>query len=280
MTHTCKKCGLKFNKRQEYTRHINRLTDCVTGSKTNKKKIIMHSCKGCKKKFNRKDSLDRHSKICKGIKTKINVRDSKNTNINNNNGDNNNNIALIKSPVTINLLVFSKDGINSLTLKDFNKMLKSNKHPIEELITQVNFNPNKPEYHNIYYPDLKSAHGFVYEDNKWIAKKIDEILNTLLDAKTEDLNEILNDMGDFLNKKSRNKIKKAIEDTNYDSIPPGSRKKLMKYIKTILYNNKDMIIKTKKLNIQEEELINRYIYDINDDIPNKKIKKNINKKNK
>ena len=172
----------------------------------------------------------------------------------------------MNSNVTINLIVFSKDGIKCLNSKDYNKLFESNKHLIEELITQVNFNPDKPEHHNVYYPDLKSGYGIVYEDNKWISKKIDEILNTLLDAKVEDLNEILNDMGDFLNKKSRAKIKKAIENTNHDSIPPGSRKKLMKYIKTILYNNKDMIIKTRKLT-KKQELIDK---DIEEIIDNKK----------
>src|SRR6056297_3632833 len=61
---TCKKCKKKFNKKQNYIRHTNRLNDCVTGSKT-KRKLNYHSCEKCKKKFNRKDSLQRHLKMCK-----------------------------------------------------------------------------------------------------------------------------------------------------------------------------------------------------------------------
>ncbi len=144
----------------------------------------------------------------------------------------------------INLFFFGKDGIENLTSKDYKKILKSNKSIIEELITQVNFNPDKPQHHNVYFPNIKSGYGVVYEDNKWIYKKINEIINILLDAKIEDLHEILNDMGDFLTIDVRDEILNAIENADHKS--PNSRKKLMKYIKAILYNNKDMIIKTRK----------------------------------
>lgn len=50
--HQCDKCQETFNKRYLLIRHQNRLTDCVTGSKTNKK-ITKFGCRFCKKKFNR-----------------------------------------------------------------------------------------------------------------------------------------------------------------------------------------------------------------------------------
>lgn len=251
----CKKCGKNFPRKYDLDRHLNRVTDCVTGSKT-KKKIIQYECPMCKKKFPRKDSMIRHKTKCKLKKTvKINkIKGDDNVNINID-GNKNKTTNIIKSPIYLNVVLFSKDGIKCLNSKDYKKILESNRHLIEELITQVNFNPDKPEHHNVYYPDLKSSYGVVYEDNKWITKKIDEILNTLLDVKIEDLNGILDDMGDFLNKKSRNKIKKAVEEANHNTIPPGSRKRLMKYIKTILYNNKDMIIKTRKLTKEQEKEI-------------------------
>lgn len=253
----CDKCRKKFSQKQDLKRHQNRLIDCVTGNKKSLKNLQQFGCEFCDKKFTRKDNMRRHMNNCKVKMNTITI-----------DGDENNPIigkkvnsiyksenAKIINIKNLNLFVFSKDGITGLNSKDYKKILESNKHIIEELITQVNFNPDKPQHHNVYYPDLKSAYGVVYEDNKWISKKIDEILNTLLDAKIEDLNEILNDMGDFLNKHTRSKIKKAIEDANNNSIPPGSRKKLMKYIKTILYNNKDMIIKTRKLTKEQEEEI-------------------------
>lgn len=51
-------------------------------------------------------------------------------------------------------------------------------------------------------------------------------------------------MKDFLNEKTQTRIRRAIENADYSQ--PDARKKLISYIKPILYNNKEMIIKTRK----------------------------------
>jgi len=66
-----------------------------------------------------------------------------------------------------------------------------------------------------------------------------------LDSKTDDLHEILKKFDGILSKKIRQNIIKTIKDVDYSN--PNCRKKLISYIKPILYNNKDMVIKTKKI---------------------------------
>lgn len=253
---TCKKCSKTFDRKSHFERHKNRKSDCRYGSKVNKK-IIKHTCKKCNKKFSRKDSLDRHAKGCKVkiIKTKIKGDDNNliaGNKINSINKSPNSNIINSKI-ININLVVFSKDGVDNISQKDLSKILGSNKNILESIISNVNLNPNKPQHHNILYNDTKSSYGEVYENNTWIRKKIDEVLEILIDTKIEDLNEILNDMGDFLNEKSQNKIKETIK--NFDCSRPGARKKLKSFLKPILYNNKDMIVKTRKLSKQQEQEI-------------------------
>lgn len=256
--HICKKCKMEFDKKYDFDRHINRVTDCVTGKKT--KKIKKHVCEDCKNKFARKDILDRHIKTCKkrieNIKIKKTIKGNKNTAIENsknclNTNNNNNNLTL----QLINLVVFAKDGIKNLTPYDFKEIFNSNRSVFEAMITNVNLNPNKPEHHNILYKDMKSPCGEVYENGTWVRKKIDEMLETLIDAKIDDLEEILSEMGDFVSEKSRNKIREAIKNMDYGR--PGARKKLKSYLKPILYNHKDMIIKTRKLTKEQEEEIFR-----------------------
>jgi uncharacterized C2H2 Zn-finger protein len=238
----CTKCNKIFKKIDDYKKHKNRKTKCKNGSKNNKE--VIHKCEKCKKTYSRKDSLTRHLKICKG---NINIKNCKNVAA----VIGNKNMTLIKSPININLIVFTKDGVKNISPKDLADILKSDKNIIENMISKVNLNPDKPEHHNIFYSDMKSSYGEVYENKKWVKKKIDEIINTLVDSKIEDLNEILNDMNDFLNKKTRNKIKESIEKVDYSK--PGARKKLISYLKPILYNHKDMIIKTRKLTKEQEE---------------------------
>src|SRR5271154_5778667 len=93
---------------------------------------------------------------------------------------------------------------------------------------KVNFDPNKPHHHNVYYPDIKSTYGEVFEDQQWTKKKINEILNTLIDAKREDLNNILNEISEFINKKTRNKMKEVLHNTNYTEL--DYRKRLIRYL--------------------------------------------------
>ena len=268
VSYTCEKCNKIFDRKFLFDRHINRKTDCTnSGSKTSKP--IDHKCKKCKKNFSRKDSLNRHLKICKcSVSNSNNNSASIKGNNNKNSIVGNNNLALNECKnFSINVVVFTKDGIQSLTPQELSNMFKSNNNLFESMIHFINFNPNKPQHHNVYYPDMKSSYGVVYENKKWVMRKINEILDMLLDAKIEDLNEILNEMGDFLSKKTRQKIRETIEGIDYSK--PGYRKKLITYLKPILYNNKDIIIKTRKMTESNETVD---LDDINDK-PIKKVKK-------
>jgi len=254
--YTCDTCGDFFDRKSNFDNHLARKTKCnkKSGSKTNKKNIDP-KCYGCEKTFSRKDSLVRHMKNCKSIINKnkgnknVTIGDIKGDVINNNKGvaiKGNKNIANVNSPVyNVNLVFFGKDGIDSLDFNDFVKIIKSNNNLYEALITSINFDPKKPQHHNVYYPDMKASCGKVYENKKWVNKKINEIINIMLDTKRDDLNTMMDKLGDTLSKKTRQNIIKTIEDTDYSK--PICRKKLISYIKPILHNNKDMVIKTKKL---------------------------------
>jgi hypothetical protein len=265
--YNCNNCGQVFDRITTLNKHLSRKIQCIKKfeSKTNKK-VHDPKCDQCGRFFSRKDSLQRHMKICKGninkkiikgdikktvkgdkkiIKGDRNTMGKKITAANGKKsiavtGDNNK----VNSPI-INLFFFGKDGVEHLNINDFLKIIKSNKNLYEALITEINFDPSKPEHHNVYYPDLKSSCGKIYENNKWVNKKIHEIIDTLLDAKTDDLNTILDKFDGVLSKKIRQKIIDTIRDVDYSN--PTRRKKLISYIKPILHDNKEIVIKTKKI---------------------------------
>ena len=253
MAYQCKKCKHTFNQKCDYDRHINRKTDCVTGSKTNKK-VSTFKCHYCKKAFTRKSSRDRHNKTCKkNIKNKISSSGKKNINIQ---GDKNKTIGdhntIIKNSKIENngsniiiLNIFAKDGTKNLSHDEIGQIFKSNKNAIEEIISLVNLNPNKPQHHNIYINDLKSSYCEVYEEDGWVKKKINEMMEILVDTKVDDLNKILSSFEGIIKKDSIDKIKDAIEKHNISR--RSERKKLKSYLKPIFYNNRKMILKTRKL---------------------------------
>ncbi len=255
----CDICGKLFDRKDSLNKHLARKKKCIaqSGSKTNK--IYYPKCNQCHKSFSRKDSLDRHRKVCKGninkknntiIKGSGSINNVKNINKSNIKGNVEiNNISINKpviiKPIYVELNFFGKDGIESLTLDEFIKIVKSDENPYEAIIKAINFDPTKPQHHNVYYPDLKATYGKIYENKKWVDKKINEIINKMLDIKTEDLHAIINKLDGIINKKTKQNIIKTIKDI--DNSNPECRKKLISYIKPILHNNKDMVLKTKKL---------------------------------
>ena len=256
----CPKCDKEFERKYDFDRHC-KTKNCSDGSKTNKS--FQHKCNFCKKSYSRKDALVRHYKTCK-TKAKQNIKNEGNDCITNSGkngtlaaGDNNtvagdkaiigdNNTVTTTTTINNNVYVFfGKDGVKSLSHDDIVNILKSDRNLIESLICEINLDPKKPNHHNIYYGDTKSSYGEVYdEDNKWVKMKIHEIFNSLMDAKIEDLNGILNSMVTILNKKTQNKIRDVI--ARFDHTKLHARKKLIGYLKPILYNNREMILKTRE----------------------------------
>jgi hypothetical protein len=251
----CKKCDKEFNRKFLYNQHQNRKTDCsieksknAHGSKTNKKKDYI--CKKCGGGFDRKDSLIRHSKTCKCKNKKIkgsnNINANGNTNGNTNGNDNimNNNkskITVNKDNTNINIILLEYPPDHCRLLNDISEILSSNDNLIMEIIKKTNTNKNRPEHHNIYYPDLKNAVGEIYKDNKWNPKTIDEITNIMIENNTDCLRTYLKYLGILLDEETTNKI----ENTCKEFYNPDARKKLTKHIKLLLFEHRNMIKNTK-----------------------------------
>ena len=106
-------------------------------------------------------------------------------NINNNGGNinkitNNANVYEFNGPIYI--ISLGKEGMKCIDSATFNKIMNSERSIIENMVKTINFNPEKPQYHNILYSNIKSPHGEVYDNDKWVKMKIDEILNTLINS--------------------------------------------------------------------------------------------------
>jgi len=279
----CDKCGKQFTRKYELIRHQKSSCKSSKNSKSNKKNVF--SCSYCKQSFNRRDNLSRHLKICK---KKPISKISKKTNSDNtvvgdhhtNIGDNNNNVNINnnyniekKEEIHIHLHLFGKDGSDSV-ITNIGELTNSNCNIFEKLLESVNFDPNKPQYHNVYCSDLKSGVGHVYEKDGWNTKCISEVLNKILDSKTSDIIKTLELNGDALNDKAKNKLKSAIDQAReaiigHDgkSYPPGTRKQLMKFIKQIIYNKRNIALDTKQKikNNSKKKSKNKYISSSDDE---------------
>ena len=258
-------CGMTFSTEYNLKRHCEG-KNCTknSNSKTNKKTLFKCKNPGCKVECGRKDNLTRHMKKCK-YKNK-NVVNAKNFEINGNSNNTNNigkgdvvgNDKIVNSGdfrtynITINS--FGKDGSESIdfdVLKVLTQTPKSN--TFSKLVKSVNFDPNKPQHHNVYLDDLKSGVGHVFEKDQWNVKRIPEILDELIDSKVSDVIKFVEEQRDVIKKKLRTQLLSAVDEVRETPIghdgksyPPGARSGIKKHIRTSLYNNRDTVIETRK----------------------------------
>jgi hypothetical protein len=283
--YTCDKCSKTFRCKSHYVDHQNRKNPCFVNDE---EKGNYFFCEYCDRKYNRKDNLTTHLKKCKiklqkeettneleFLKEKIKLLEEKinntkstniaNTNLKDNNGHiynnskikNNNNINIIQ------ILPFLTDDMSHLTEKDKKKILQKCYESIPELIRQVNFNPNAPQNHNVYISNLKSGHGHVRTDKKWVMMKLDNLLDDFINKKKDDIEEILDEYENELPDKVVDRLRDVIASIDYepaiesDDNNSAINKKKLKYkkrildeVKLILFNNKDIILNTKKSNVK------------------------------
>lgn len=249
----CPKCKTEFKTRSHLNRHFNNKYDCITGKlKTDNTGTV--KCELCGTIVSRHDNLISHqkTKLCAkkaAINNKLNnmkgnaINDG-NSNTQNNitgndNTQNSNNITNNTTNNNIMLVCFGKDGTDCISKEDCEEIFDSKTSLLEGIIKNVNLNPKKPQHHNFYYGDLKSAYGEIYEDNKWSKMKINEMCDKIITAKAQDLRKIFNGIGRFFNKKLRKRIDDEITDIELN--PQKSRKKLISYMKPLIFNSKKML---------------------------------------
>ena len=139
----------------------------------------------------------------------------------------------------INIVQFGKEDVmNTLSRKEKLKILNNGYQSFNKLIEYVHFNDKYPQFKNIAITNLKDNIAYKYDpdDNKFIACKKDELLEDLMDIRTIDLEEILNENIDTISNLKVSKLKTSIEKL-YDKNNFYDKKK--SDIKLLVYNKSD-----------------------------------------
>jgi hypothetical protein len=161
----------------------------------------------------------------------------------------NNNITNNIQINQINLNNYDNPNCDFLTIEQKNKFLKDRYKGLIDFITYVYFNESYPENHTILYTNLRSKFGHIYKNNKWMIEEIDMIADKLNDYSFDKLSEHLDTIKDNTDKTITSKYEKDIEKgekfiEHYTS--NDVTKQSRTNIKKIIYNNKDLVIKTRE----------------------------------
>ena len=163
---------------------------CIKAPKENK--IILpentYRCKDCGKYIKYRQNLWRHRKYyCK----KEMIVKEENHNIVDTNNCNNQTIQNIQINAqtqnidnSTNIVInnYGSENTNYVTLKKVKQLIEDNyKTAIQELVKYTHFNENFPENHNIAITNIKSKHGYVFNNGVYEIKIVNKLLEDLLE---------------------------------------------------------------------------------------------------
>ena len=177
-----------------------------------------------------------------------------NKTINSNNtqmvNSNNNNTQNIQN--NIKLVAFGEEDLSYLSEQICKFFLKKGYQSVPQLVEHVHFNKNNPENHNVYIPNMKDLYAMIFDGKQWNLKEKEEIVNQLFDDKELFLQDKYKEYFDNLDEITKKKFKRFLEQTDSET-----KKKLKHEIKLLIYNKKNIPIKTKKsINQKKTKLLN------------------------
>ena len=224
-------------------------------------------CNFCKKEFKHYQSLKRHEKYrCKtkynnddqnDLRTLVNLLNEqlieKDKKLYDLQKEHNKQIELLIKKTGINIgtqniqqnnnikiLAYNNSDISHLTDKDYLQILNKGSLCVPKLLEAIHFNPQKPENHNIYIPNIKNNYVMMWNGQNWNLHNRDSILEEMYENKSNVLIDKIEewiDIGFKLDPIIMKKFKRFLEKREEDEI----KNKIKEEIKLILYNKRNLI---------------------------------------
>jgi hypothetical protein len=116
---------------------------------------------------------------------------------------------------------------------------------IKTLIEYVHFNKNKPEYHNIYIPNIKEKkYAKVFDGHNWNIVKNHNIISHLINDACQSIENFIDNDNNKTKTLMNNEINKLLEIAN-DEIQPKYNE-IKEDVRMLLYNKRKMVENTIK----------------------------------
>ena len=263
----CEICLKIFKQKSDYTRHLNRKNPC-------KENYNLYKCQNCGKELKSYGSLHNHIKknVCSYVlevnNDNINVSNISNVQYINNNIQNNQNIHM----ENVKLIKFANEDLSEIKNDVYKKFINSGFKSVPNLIEHVHFNPHNPNQHNIYISNMKNTFILVFDGEKWEVKDRDDIIEDMMNSKTDHLLEKFDELMEELPQSAIKKFQRFIERKDDDKVI----EKIKKDIKLILYNNRHLPIEIRK-KLEYSESVNTLM--LNNDLEEERVENKSSKIN-
>jgi transposase-like protein len=301
----CKSCNKQYASKASLCNHIKKfhnnnvtkmtLIDTITDTKMTLNNTKIYKCTYCNKTFNFRQNKYQHEKTCKlkehpnknieetiidlkkqvafllNEKGRIHYKtlqkiNNQLTNVNNNNI---NNGVINNTYVKFGNMEYEK----ILNPKQIRNILNKKYTCLEESIKQIHFNKDFPEYNNVFITNMRDNLAYVFNGDKFISIRKNEMLNDLIDQHTNEINisleknknkitqqtiEIIENLIDKLN----NNENKFIDNNNNKTFDTYKAYKT-EVLKLLVYNNsnKKKLSLLNSIDLHEKTLIDDLIED-------------------
>lgn len=270
----CEKCSKEFTRRENLEYHISK----------NACKNRGYSCKSCNKTFSSKSSMYRHNRenciikkqhdaakieifdrlikleennkrleeentLLKREMRKMKSIDQTINNIYNSNDTNNTNNGLIINN-NITLVGYGNEDMTKLDKSEVLKVLQTGYKSALKLTETVHFNPNYPEYHNIYISNMKDKYAMMFDGTNWMLTTKDDLINRIYDDKKNYIEENLDAFVDSLTTARKRALERWLNTDEDDPNDNPKIKQIKDSIKLLLYNKRNIACEDVKKRIK------------------------------
>lgn len=245
----CKYCDVTFTRKDTMKNHIDKFCKI-------KKQIDKHN----DEKHTMYDKLAKKIEIMENNMTELKIKNDtltkklKNNNktinktINNNTNTNSNNT--INNTVNIKLIANSKEDLDFITNNEAYKYICRSANAVPELIQKLNFDKDKPENHNIYLPNFGSNTVCIFNGDKWIRSSLYDHLDDMIDNKNNFLSNKHDELKEKYNDHQKNAVRGFDRYLDWYNSDPKYKFGVYKRVKNVLFNGRDIVLDTKKLNVK------------------------------
>ena len=261
MKYKCEKCGMCFDQKSNYTRHMTKKFSCV---KEEKEFLNLQdrTCKYCGKTFLYKYCTTRHLTTCKfrknnetdELKQMIILLNNKIDNLHNKqnvtNNIQNNIHNNIQNNIQQNIIVnaYGKEDMSHITSDDYKNIIKKGCYAIPELMKYVHCNDKKPENRNIYIKNYKDDYILTFDGYEWNIEKKDDIFGNIIENKKNFLETKYDDYYNELSKPAKSTFKKFLERSDNNEVINNIKDELRnEFYKNRKHVNKNIVKKPTKI---------------------------------
>ncbi len=161
----------------------------------------------------------------------------------------NNNINIENTTNNIIMVSYGHEDMSKITPKMLSTACKKGYNSILHLIDMVHFNPDYPEFHNVYIPSVKDKHAMVYYDEMWNLKNKDDVVNDMYDTNRDYIIDNIEGINNFLNDGEKRALNRWLDSEKNKDKSEKDKKAIASThdnLKLLLHNKRHIPIGTRK----------------------------------